>query len=168
MIENKMLSALNGQVNGELYSAYLYLSMSAQFQADNLPGLASWMTVQAQEEMGHAMRIYKFILARGGKATLTAIAGPPTEWASPLAAFKDAYKHEQKVTGLIDELVALAAAEKDNATGVFLQWFVTEQVEEESSVDAVVRQLELAGESPNLLLLLDRELGQRTAGAGEE
>ncbi len=161
MIGKNMQEALNKQLNAELYSAYLYLSMSANFESANLPGFATWMRAQAQEEVGHAMRIYNFVVERLGKVVLTGVEGPPAQWDSPLAAFEDAFKHEQEVTGMIDELVALAEAEKDNASATFLQWFVTEQVEEESSVDEVVQKLKLAGDAPSALLVLDGLLGQR-------
>ena len=161
MIGKNMQHALNKQINAELYSAYLYLSMSANFESANLPGFATWMRAQAQEEVGHAMRIYNFVVERLAKVVLTGIEGPPAQWDSPLAAFEDAFKHEQEVTGMIDELVALAGAEKDNASATFLQWFVTEQVEEESSVDEVVQKLKLAGDAPSALLVLDGLLGKR-------
>ena len=161
MIGKNMQEALNKQINAELYSAYLYLSMSANFESANLPGFATWMRAQAQEEVGHAMRIYNFVVERLAKVVLTGIEGPPAQWDSPLAAFEDAFKHEQEVTGMIDELVALAGAEKDNASATFLQWFVTEQVEEESSVDEVVQKLKLAGDAPSALLVLDGLFGQR-------
>ena len=156
-----MQKALNAQVNAELYSAYLYLSMSAQFGSKNLPGFANWMRVQCQEEMVHAMKFYDFIIERGGQVVLQAIEGPPTEWETPLAAFEAAYKHEQHVTSLINKLVDLAASESDHATHIFLQWFVTEQVEEEANADAVVQQLKLVGDSVQGLFMVDRELAQR-------
>jgi ferritin len=161
MLADKMESVLNNQVNAELYSAYLYLSMAAYFQSVDLPGFATWMRVQAQEEVVHAMKIYDFIGERGGRVTLTAIEEPPTEWDSPLAVFEQAYAHEQKVTGLINGLVDTAESLKDHATRSFLSWFVDEQVEEEASADAVVRRLKLAGESGSGLFMIDRELGQR-------
>jgi len=161
MLSDKLQDALNGQLNAEYYSSYLYLSMAAHFDSINLPGFAHWMKVQAKEELGHAMKFYEHVTDRRGRVTLSAIAAPATQWKSPLAAFEAAFRHEQKVTGLIADLVKLAAAEKDNATGIFLQWFVTEQVEEEKSADEVVQKLKRIGDSPQGLLLLDRELGQR-------
>ena len=161
MISKKMERALNEQVNAELYSAYLYLSMEAYFKSLNLNGFAHWMRVQAQEEMTHAMKIYEFINERRGRITLKAIDGPQTKWDSPLAVFKDAYAHEQKVTGLINGLVDLAIEEKDHATNAFLQWFVNEQVEEESSADQIVQQLKVMEKAPGGMFMLDRELGQR-------
>jgi len=161
MISKKMEEALNGQVNAEMYSAYLYLSMESYFKSLNLNGFASWMRVQTQEEMIHAMKIYDFINGRGGRVILKAIEGPPIEWDSPLAVFEAVYVHEQKVTGLINELVNLAIKEKDHATNTFLQWFVNEQVEEESSADEVVQQLKMMENAPGGMFMLDRELGQR-------
>jgi ferritin len=156
-----MQEALNGQLNAELYSSYLYLSMSAHFQSLNLAGFANWMRVQAQEEMVHAMKFYDFINGRGGRVTLAAVEGPPTEWESPLAAFEAALRHEQKVTGLINALVSLAAGEQDYATNIFLQWFVTEQVEEEALAGDVVQELKLVGPEGSGLLPIDRELATR-------
>jgi len=161
MISKKMEKALNEQVNAELYSAYLYLSMEAYFKSLNLNGFATWMRVQTQEEIAHAMKIYGFIDERGGRITLKAIDGPQTKWDSPLALFKDVYKHEQKVTGMINNLVNLAIEEKDHATNTFLQWFVNEQVEEEASADQVVQQLKMMEKAPGGMFMLDRELGQR-------
>jgi len=161
MISKKMEDALNAQVNAELYSAYLYLSMESYFQSLNLNGFANWMRVQTQEEVSHAMKIYDFINERGGRALLKGIDGPPTEWNSPLAVFKAAYAHEQKVTGLINGLVDLAIKEKDHATNTFLQWFVNEQVEEEASADEIVQQLKMMEKAPGGMFMLDRELGQR-------
>ena len=161
MLSKKMLDALNAQINAELYSSYLYLSMAACFQSLNLPGAAKWMKVQAREENTHAMKIFQYVEDRLSPVTLAAIGAPPTKWKSALAAFQDAFRHEQKVTGMIHDLVALARAEKDPATEVFLQWFVNEQVEEEASADQIVQQLKMAGESPSVLLMLDQVLGQR-------
>ena len=161
MISKKVQDAINGQVNAELYSSYLYLAMEAYFQSLNLPGFANWMRVQTQEEMFHAMKMYDFVNSRGGRVMLEAIAKPPGEWKSPLAVFEAGYKHEQKVTGLINDLVDLAIKERDHATNSFLQWFVTEQVEEESSAQKVLQSLKLVGKDGAGLLMLDRELAQR-------
>jgi ferritin len=161
MIGKKMQNAINGQVNAELYSAYLYLSMSAYFNSKNLPGFANWMKIQAQEEVSHAMKLYDFIEERMGRVILKAIDGPPAEWDSPLTAFQAVSKHEQKVTGLINKLVDQAIAENDHATRGFLQWFVDEQVEEEASADAIVQQLKLIKDAPGGLFMLDKELAQR-------
>jgi ferritin len=161
MISHQIQDAFNDQLNAEVYSAYLYLSMSAYFESINLKGFANWMRTQAQEEMVHAMKFYSFINDRGGRVVLSAIEGPPVKWDSPLGAFEDAYRHEQKVTGLINSLVDLAMQEKDHSAGAFLQWFVTEQVEEEASADAVVQKLKLAGGQGAALFMIDAELATR-------
>ena len=161
MISKKMQDALNEQINAELCSAYLYLSMDAYFQSTNLVGFANWMRVQTQEEMAHATKMYDYVNERGGKVTLKQIAGPPTEWESPLAIFEAVYEHEQKVTALINNLVDMAIAEKDHAANTFLQWFVSEQVEEESSADLMVQKLKLMKDAPGGLYMLDNELSQR-------
>lgn len=163
MIGEKVQDAFNEQTNAELYSAYLYLSMAAQFEAMNLRGFANWMREQAREEVAHAMKFFAHVNERGGRVTLKQIDAPPKDWASPLAAFQDAYKHEQKVTALIDKLVKLAAAEGDDAAGIFLQWFVKEQVEEEASADEVVQKLKAIKDSANGLLMLDQALAKRGA-----
>jgi len=161
MISKKMEEALNEQVNAELYSAYLYLSMESYFKSLNLSGFANWMRVQTQEEVAHAMKIYDFVNERGGRVILEAIKGPPARWDSPLAVFEAVYAHEQKVTELINDLMNLAIKEKDHATNSFLQWFVNEQVEEESSADEIVQQLKMMEKAPGGMFMLDRELGQR-------
>ncbi|MFH1371936.1 MAG: ferritin [Planctomycetota bacterium] len=164
MISKKMQDELNAQINAEIYSAYLYLAMDAYFQSENLGGFGNWMTVQAQEEMAHAMKIYGFVNECGGRVTLDAIDKPTGTWKSPLAVFENVYKHEQKVTGLINGLVELAAREKDHATGIFLQWFVTEQVEEEKNANDIVSTLQKMKDIPQALYMLDKELGQRKMG----
>ena len=161
MLNKRLEEALNRQLNAELYSAYLYLSMSAHFESQNLQGIASWLRVQTQEELVHAMKIHDYIGERSGKVTLTPIKGPGTEWESPLAAFEAAYKHECYISGCINKLVDLARSEGDHATEAFLTWFVTEQVEEEASADAVVQNLKLAGNAGNGLFMIDREMAQR-------
>jgi ferritin len=161
MLKDKIQKALNQQVNAELYSSYLYLAMAAYFETINLKGFANWMRVQTQEELVHAMKFYDFIIERGGKAVLSSIEGPRTEWPSPLAVFEHAYEHEQKVTGLINTLVDLSIAEQDHATNNFLQWFVAEQVEEEASADEVVQKIKLMGDASGGLFMLDQELAQR-------
>ncbi len=164
MLSSKVRDGLNAQINAELYSSYLYLSMAAYFESINMGGMAQWMRVQAEEERGHAMKFFDFIVDRGGRVTLGAIEAPQSEWDSPLAAFQAAYEHEQKVTGMINGLVTLARAEGDPATEAFLQWFVTEQVEEEKSADEIVQKLSLVKGLPQGLLLMDRTLGERRAG----
>ena len=161
MIGKKMEEALNGQLNAELYSAYLYLSMTAYFESVNLAGFASWMRVQTQEEQFHAMKFYDYIIERGGRVILRSIDAPPADWDSPFAAFKATLEHEQKVTGIINDLMYLAREEKDNASEIFLQWFVNEQVEEEDNVSKVLGQLKLIKDSPQALFMMDKEMGQR-------
>jgi len=161
MVKERMETALRRQLNRELYSAYLYLSMSAYFESVNLKGLANWMQVQTQEELLHAMKFYNYLVSRGGRVIMEAIEAPPSEWKSPLEAFEHVCEHEQKVSALIHELVKCAVALKDHATNSFLQWFVTEQVEEEASADEVRQKLRLIGEDADGLLLLDGKLGQR-------
>jgi len=161
MLKEKMLKALNGQINAEMYSSYLYLSMEAYFQSISLGGFAAWMRSQVQEELFHAMKFYDFVCERGGRVTLDTIKKPDARWKSPLTAFKQILKHEQLVTSLINDLVDLAIAEKDHATLNFLQWFVAEQVEEEDSVGEIVDKLKLIKEDTSGLFFLDAELGKR-------
>ncbi len=170
MLSQTVEQALNKQLNVEFGSSYLYLSMAAWCESQNLSGMAQWMQAQAQEEWGHGMKIYDFIHERDGKVVLEALTAPPTEWDSPLALFQAAYKHECHVSQLINELVDLALQEKDYATYAFLQWFVSEQVEEESTVRGIVDRLKMAGEQTGVLLMIDSQLGQRvpTAPAGGE
>jgi len=161
MLSKKIENAINKQINAELWSAYLYLSMSAHFESINLGGFANWMRVQAQEELGHAMKFYHHVIERRGRVTVAAIAVPSISWKSPLNAFEDAFKHEQKVTGMINDLANMAVGEKDHATANMLQWFIDEQVEEESSTDAIVQKLKMIGTNTGGLYMLDRELAQR-------
>jgi len=161
MLSKKMQEALNGQINAEYYSSYLYLSMAAYCEGANLKGFGNWFRVQTQEEMVHVMKFFGYVLDRKGEVQLRPIEGPPTRWESPLAVFEAAAAHEAKVTGLIGRLVELARAENDPATETLLQWFVNEQVEEEASVDAIVQQLKLMQGAPGGLYLLDRELATR-------
>lgn len=172
MLNKRMEKAINSQINAEIYSSYLYLSMSAYFESISLSGFASWMRSQAQEEMVHAMKFYDYVNERGGRVILSPIEAPPSEWESPVAVFDATYRHEQKVTGLINDLVDFAIEEKDHATNNLLQWFVSEQVEEEASASAVLNKAKLTGDAPGGLFMLDRELGARlftipaTAGQG--
>jgi ferritin len=161
MLNAAVQDAMNQQVNAELYSAYLYLSMAADFEEGNLHGMAHWMQVQAKEEAGHAMKFFKYITERGGRVTLTSIAAPPTKWKSPQAVFEEVYKHECHVSSLINKLVELAEAEKDHASAVFLQWFISEQVEEEANASEILHQLKMVGDSKQGLFMLDRHLAQR-------
>jgi ferritin len=168
MLSDKMTDTLNGQVNAEAYSAYLYQSMAAWAVSQGLNGLATWMDAQAKEEMVHAMKIYRYIHERGGRVTLTAVDGPPTEWDSAVALAENVLEHEQKVTGLINGLVDLAIEEKDHATRSFLNWFVDEQVEEEDSARDLLDKMKLAAESKGGMFMIDRELGQRAFTAPAE
>jgi len=165
MISPEMQAALNHQINEETYSAYLYASMANHFEHVNLKGFAHWMSVQAAEEVAHAQKIAAYLNERGAKVLLEAISAPPTEWDAPLAAFEAAYAHECHISACIDTLYSQAMSEGDHATHNFLEWFVTEQVEEESSADEVVQQLKLVAGAPGGLFMLDRELGQRPAAS---
>jgi ferritin len=156
-----MEEALNRQVNREFYSAYLYLSMSAYFETVSMKGFASWMRVQAKEERGQGEKIYDYILARGGKVTLGDIEAPKSKWASTGKVFEEVCAHEQKVTGMIHNLVELAAKEKDYATSEMLQWFVKEQVEEEANAGEILSQIKVVGDVPGHLFYLDHHLGKR-------
>jgi ferritin len=161
MIGNRMQDALNKQIKEEIGSAYIYLSMAAYFHSTGFDGMAHWMKVQTQEELGHAMKFFEHIVARGGRAEVPGLEQPKKEWDSPLDAFKAAYNHEQYITGKINELAKIAAEESDNAASVLLQWFVTEQVEEEASTSKIVQMLERTGDSGNGLIMLDVQLGKR-------
>jgi len=161
MFDKKIEDAFNDQLNFEILSANIYMSMAAQFDSINLKGFANWMKIQYQEEILHMMKFYDFINERGGHVVISAIEAPPTAWNSPLAAFEHALRHEQIVSSRINELMTLAIEKKDHASVNFLQWFVAEQVEEEASADAVIQQLKLAGDAPGALFMLDRELGAR-------
>ncbi|WP_317137432.1 ferritin [Methanochimaera problematica] len=159
----KIEKALNEQVKWELYSSYLYLSMSSWYESKGLRGFANWEYVQAQEEKDHAMKIYKYVISRGGRMLLQPIEAPPTEWKSPLDAFEVSLKHEVKVTSLINDLVNLAQKEKDHATINMLQWFVDEQIEEEGDAGQIVDQLKMIEKDggSGMLYMLDKELGAR-------
>lgn len=161
MLKQKIQDALNEQINAEMYSAYLYLSMNAYCQSIGLQGLANWMYCQYQEEMVHAMKIYDYVNERDGRVILKEIEKPQTEWKSPTKMFEHVYMHEQKVPGLINDIVDLSIKEKDHATTNFLQWFVSEQVEEETSANAVLQKLKLVGDKGNSLFMLDKELSTR-------
>ena len=161
MISKKIEEAFNQQLNAETYSAYLYWSMSAALEEMNLPGFANWMRIQVQEEMAHAMKFYTHIIERGGRVTLTEIAAPLTRWDNVKAVIQGVLEHEQKVTGLINDLMDLAMQEKDHAATMFLQWFVTEQVEEEATAMDILGKLEIVGDTAGGLYLLDKEMAGR-------
>lgn len=161
MISKKIEKALNAQIKAELESGYLYLSMAAYLQDQGLDGMAQWMKVQAREETGHAMKFFGYLNERGGRCLLDAVAKPKSEWTSTKEVFQDTLKHEQKVTGLIYGLVKLAEDEKDYATGVLLQWYVTEQVEEEDNAQKILQVLDRIKDSGAGIVMLDHQLGER-------
>ncbi len=162
MIDKEIEEAINKQINEELYSSYLYLSMSAYFENIGLRGFANWMYVQYQEEKDHAMKFYRYLIERGGRVKLYAIKEPPHEWDSPLHAFEETLKHEKHITECINNLVDLAEKKKDRATFNLLQWYVDEQVEEEANDEEIIQMLKMIGDQGHGLLMLDRELASRT------
>lgn len=164
MLKDKIQKALNTQMNLELSSSYLYLAMAAYFESKNLNGFAHWMKIQSGEEYGHAMKIYGYINQRNGRINLSKIDAPKSEWKDAAEVFEETLKHEQKVTKSIDEMVDLTITEKDHATSAYLQWFVTEQVEEEATAIRILDKINMVGDNKNGLFLLDRELGMRSAG----
>jgi ferritin len=161
MISKTMEQALNKQVNREFYSAYLYLSMSSYFETANMKGFAKWMRIQAKEEQIHALKLYDYLHARGGKANLLDIEAPKAKWSSAGKVFEEVYSHEQKVTAMINALVELAIKEKDHASFEMLQWFVKEQVEEEQHASEILAQVTCIGDVPGHLFYLDHHLGKR-------
>ncbi len=162
MFSTKVEEALNAQINAEMWSAYLYLSMAAYCHEQGLAGMANWFEVQFKEEQDHAMILYKHLVARGGRVKLAPIAEVETEWASPLAVFENTLTHEKKVTSLINELYALATEEKDYATQSMLKWFIDEQVEEEENVKTLIDNLRMIKDNGFGLYMIDKELGART------
>lgn len=165
MLSNKIQDALNEQINAELWSAYLYLSMGLHFEAEGMPGIANWFKIQFQEEQAHATIFMNYINQRGGRVSLKAIDAVPSTWDSPLAAFKDTLEHEKKVTALINNLYALAESEHDYATRDRLNWFVSEQVEEEDNCRTLIDKFSLIGDNGMGLYMLDQELGSRVYNA---
>lgn len=162
MLSPKLQDALNEQINAEMWSAYLYLSMAMHFEAEGRPGIANWFNVQFQEELAHAEIFRNYVNARGGRVVLKAIAAVPTTWASELTAFQATLEHEEKVTSLINNLYALAEEEKDYATRERLNWFISEQVEEEDNCHTLIDRLKLIGDNGLALYTFDQELGART------
>lgn len=162
MISKKVQDAINNQINAELWSAYLYLSMAQQFHATGRPGIAHWFDVQFQEEQAHAQIFINYLNSRGGRVELKAIDAVPTEWASELDAFEAVLAHEQKVTAMINDLYYLAEQERDYATRGRLDWFVSEQVEEEETAQSLIDRLKLIGDNGMAMYTLDTELGART------
>lgn len=162
MINEKIRKAFNEQIQNELYSAYIYLSMATYFHSIGLDGMGGWMRIQALEEQVHAMKLFDHVVERDGKVDLLEIKQPPLQWKSPLDAFKIAYEHEQFITGCINKLMKLADDENEYASKSLLQWFIDEQVEEEATASKTVSELEMIGDNPQALLMIDRELGTRT------
>jgi ferritin len=161
MLDKRMQDGLNDQINWEFFSAYLYLSMASKFAETGMPGGQNWMTVQYQEELAHARIMFNYVLTRGGRGVLEAIAKPQTEWPDGLSMFQEALAHEEKVTARIHDLASLALELKDHATYNFLQWFIAEQVEEEETASDMVQKFRMAGEHPAGLYQLDKELATR-------
>lgn len=161
MVSKKLEKAINKQINAELWSAYLYLSMSADFANKGLPGIANWFLIQFHEEQDHAMKLLNYLIAKGNRVELDPIDKVKQEWKSPLEAFQDTLSHEKIVTGLIHDLVAIAKEEKDYATDNMLQWFVDEQVEEEETAQGLIDALKLIGDNGFGLYTFDKELQQR-------
>jgi ferritin len=168
MIGEKMEAALNLQMNREFFNSRLYMAMAAYFDSIDLEGATQWMELQAEEERGHALRIYRHLKERGARPVIAELEAPPEEWDSPLAAFQAAYEHECNVSREFDEHMELAREENDNASMLFLEWFVDEQVEEEDSVLSVVKKLQRVSDAPGGLFMIDRMLGERQEGAEEE
>ncbi len=167
MIKESVAEAINKQINAEMYSGYLYLSMAVDFGEKNLDGFQHWMRLQAEEELGHGMRFLDYLQERGGHIELQAIEKPEIQWDTPLEAFEFVYQHECKVTGMINDLVDLAEKEKDRATVNMLQWFVDEQVEEEDSANEIVQKLKMVGDSPSALMMMNEKMAQRPMESGE-
>ena len=162
MLNKKLEEALNAQINAEMWSAYLYLSMAAYCHENGNPGMANWFTVQFKEEQDHAQILFNYVVARGGRVLLAPIAAVETAWKSPLAAFENTLEHEQKVTGLINNLYALATEEKDYATQSMLKWFIDEQVEEEETAREIIDKLRMVKDNGYGLYMIDKELASRT------
>ena len=161
MISLKMQSAIDEQINAEIWSAYLYLSMSAYFERQNLRGFANWMKIQWQEEVTHAIKFFDYLHARGGKVSLKPIAAVQIDWKNAVEVFSETLAHEQQVTALINNLANIAVEEKDHASNSMLQWFIAEQVEEEANAEQILVQLKMIGDNGYGMLMLDRELATR-------
>lgn len=162
MINPRLEEAINNQINAELYSAYLYLSMAAYFEDANLPGFANWMRVQFEEEQFHGMRFLNYLVERGGRVKLEAIEKPRFEWNSVLEVFEETLEHEKHVTALINNIADIAEEEKDRATRNLLIWFIDEQVEEEGAAEKIINELKMIGGEGHGMLMLDREFAART------
>ena len=161
MVSKSIQDAINDQINKEFFSSYLYLSMAGYFSGKNLPGFATWLHVQVGEERDHGMKFYNHLVDRGGRIILKTIAAPPVEWKSTLDVFREVQTHEAAVTASINALYELAIKEKDYPTQILLQWFITEQVEEEKNAAEIVQQLELIDAHGTAVLMLDHRLGKR-------
>lgn len=161
MIGKKLETAINKQIQAEMYSANLYLSMSYYAESKNLKGFANWLNVQYQEETGHALKLMGYLSQRGGKVEIKAIDAPPSEFGSPLEVFEKVLNHERHVTSLINELYGVSIEEKDYAAQMFLQWFVNEQVEEEANASDVIEKLRMIGKSEGAIFYIDQELAKR-------
>jgi ferritin len=161
MLSSKMEKALNEQVNAEMYSAYLYLSMASYFEDKNLPGFANWMHIQFKEEWAHAMKFFNYIIERGGRVKLDAIKKPKTEWKNSVDVMTETLEHEKHVTALIHNLMGLSHQEKDYASASMLQWFIDEQVEEESTASALLEKLKMIDGKGAGMFMLDNELSTR-------
>ncbi len=168
MLSNKMQKAINDQINAEMWSSYLYLSMSAYFEGKGLAGFAHWMRLQAEEETMHAMKFFDYVHERDGQVKLQPIDEVPVDWMDTLTVFEETLKHEQKVTSMINNLMDIAIEEKDHATQSFLKWFVDEQVEEEASVNEILDQLKLLEGSGHGIFMLDREMKGRSPESDSE
>lgn len=160
MLDERIHQALNKQLNRELYSAYLYFAMSAYCKSKNLEGFATYLQKQGVEEIAHAQKFYDYIHDRNARVLLQPLEGPPIDWPSVVTLFEEAHKHEQAITGHIYNLVALSAETKDYATSAFLQWFVTEQVEEENKIDVILQKLKMVGDAQVGIYMIDRSLAQ--------
>lgn len=165
MISEKMQDAFNDQINKELYSEYLYLAMKAYFSELNLQGFVNWFNVQVQEEHAHAMGMYDYLIERGGKVVLSAIDAPEIKGKTPVEIFEQVLEHEEFVTSRINALMDVAEEVKDRAALSFLDWYLKEQVEEESSVGGVLATLKLIGDDKKALLMLDKDLAARVFNA---
>jgi len=165
MISEKVQKAINDQINAEFFSSYLYLSMAAYFESTNYKGFGAWMRLQAEEERTHAFKLYDFVLDRGGRVVLGAIEAPTADFKSPQDVFEKTLAHERLITEKINKLNALALAENDFATSAHLQWFITEQVEEEATADDILNQIKMVEGRPGSLYYIDRHLGKRQAAS---
>ncbi len=162
MLNKTIEQAINKQINAEIYSSSLYYAMAAYFETLSLKGFSHWLRVQALEELTHVQKFFSYVHERGGRVSMASVEGPQNEWESPLAAFEAVYEHETKVTGMINALMDLALKESDHATCNFMQWFISEQVEEEASADEAVQKLKLVEKTEGGLFLLDQEMDKRT------